>query len=314
MDDLFILAGPTGIGKTAISIELAKKLNGEIISADSMQIYKGMDVGSAKVTNEEMKGIPHHLIDVVSPSEAFTASDFKDRATIAIDSILSRRRLPMIVGGTGLYIDSLIRNFSFTDAGKDEQYRAELEAIAKVNGNIAVHSLLKNIDPISYKNIHPNNLKRVIRALEVYRLTGSCFSSFNKDVEYLQHNYNVKYFVLTMGRDELYKRINIRVDNMIKKGLIKEVKKLKELGFTSEMQSMKGIGYKEILYYLDGKITLDGAIDMIKQGSRNYAKRQLTWFRKDKNVIWLNRDDFSNDSEIIDYILKSYGASNKGNL
>ena len=302
MKDLFILAGPTAVGKTDISIKLARKLNGEIISADSMQIYKYMDVGSAKISKLEMKGIPHHIVDIIKPSEEFSVADFKERAEIAIDEITSKNKLPMIVGGTGFYINSLIYNYSFASTNKDELYRDHLTKLAAEKGNEHVHCLLKDIDEVSYNKLYPNDLKRVIRALEVYKVSGKPMSSFAAEQNILDIPYNVHYFVLNMDRQELYGRINKRVDIMMKNNLVDEVIKLKEMGYNSDMQSMKGIGYKEILYYLNDQISLSEAVEMIKQGSRNYAKRQLTWFRKDSRVNWINKDDFSSDDEIVEYI------------
>ncbi|MBD7911540.1 MULTISPECIES: tRNA (adenosine(37)-N6)-dimethylallyltransferase MiaA [Clostridium] len=299
---LLILAGPTGVGKTELSIELAKRLNGEIISADSMQIYKYMDIGSAKITREEMDGVPHHMIDIVDPSESFSVSEYKDRGSDALEEIIANNKLPMIVGGTGLYINSLTCNMNFSETDKDEDYRKYLEDLANEKGNEFVHEKLKDIDPISYKEIHYNNLKRVIRALEVYKLTGKPFSSYNSGEEFYKSPYDIHFFVLTMNRDTLYERINKRVDIMIDKGLLDECISLKERGYTSSMQSMQGIGYKEMLYHLEGKISFEEAVDMVKQGSRNYAKRQLTWFRRDPRAIFLDKDVLS-DSEIVAEIL-----------
>ncbi|WML35002.1 tRNA (adenosine(37)-N6)-dimethylallyltransferase MiaA [Clostridium sp. OS1-26] len=302
MKDLFILAGPTAVGKTDISIKLAKRLNGEVVSADSMQIYKHMDIGSAKITKEEMQGVPHYLIDIVEPEESFNVSEFKKMAKKAIDNIDERQKLPMLVGGTGLYINSLIYNYDFTEASVDEEYREYLQSMAEINGKEYVHNLLKDIDLESYNRLFPNDLKRVIRALEVFKLTGKTISQFNLENDIYDIPYNVYYFVLNMDRDKLYDRINRRVDIMIENGLIDEVKKLKAMGCTADMQSMKGIGYKEILHYLDGNISLDEAIYLIKKGSRNYAKRQLTWFRKDDRVIWIDKDKFNDENEIVEYI------------
>lgn len=300
---LIVISGPTGVGKTSLSIKLAQKINGEIISADSMQIYKLMDIGSAKIKTEEMEGVKHHLIDIINPDEEFSVSDFKVRAEQAIEDILNRGKVPIIAGGTGLYIDSIICNLSFTEGNKDLEYRVYLEGLAKEKGNIYVHSLLKDIDKISYEKIHPNNLKRVIRALEVYKLTGKPFSSYDDRDKIFDIPYNLYYYVLSMDRDKLYEKINKRVDEMVEVGLIQEVEHLKSLGYSSEMQSMQGIGYKEILYYLEGKISLEEAIEMIKKGSRNYAKRQLTWFRKDPRVKYLNKDLLS-ENQLLENILK----------
>ncbi len=300
-EKILVLAGPTGVGKTELSINLAKKLNGEIISADSMQIYKYMNIGSAKVTEEEMNGVKHYLIDVVDPSMEFSVSEYKDYGEKALGEILAQDKLPMIVGGTGLYINSLTCNMNFSETEKDEAYREELESLAEEKGNIYVHELLKDIDEESYKNIHPNNRKRVIRALEVYKLTGHPFSSYNAGEKLYESKYDIYFYVLTMNREKLYERINKRVDIMMKKGLLEECIKLKEMGYTSSMQSMQGIGYKEILYYLEGKISLEEAIEMIKQGSRNYAKRQLTWFKRDPRAIFLDKDVLT-EEEIINKI------------
>ncbi|MDB2150303.1 tRNA (adenosine(37)-N6)-dimethylallyltransferase MiaA [Clostridium butyricum] len=299
---LLVLGGPTAVGKTELSIKLAKELNGEIISADSMQIYKYMDIGSAKVTEQEMDGIKHHLIDVIEPNVPFSVADFKEYGEISLKNILSKNKFPIIAGGTGLYINSLTCNMTFTEAEKDEEYRLYLEKLSEEKGNDFVHEMLKEIDPVSYKEIHANNRKRVIRALEVYKLTKKPFSSFNAGEDFYKSDYDVYYYVLTMNRDKLYERINKRVDIMIEKGLLEECIKLKKMGYTSDMQSMQGIGYKEILYYLENKISFEDAVNMIKQGSRNYAKRQLTWFRRDKRCIFLDKDVMSED-EILHKVL-----------
>lgn len=299
---LLVLGGPTAVGKTELSIKLAKELNGEIISADSMQIYKYMDIGSAKVTKDEMNGVKHHLIDIIEPDIPFSVADFKEYGDKAIKEILNKNKFPIIAGGTGLYINSLTCNMTFTEAEKDEEYRIYLEKLCDENGNNYVHEMLKEIDPISYKEIHPNNRKRVIRALEVYKLTGKPFSSYNAGEDFYKSDYDVYYFVLTMNRERLYNRINKRVDIMIENGLLDECIKLKKMGYTPYMQSMQGIGYKEMLYYLDGQISLEDAINMIKQGSRNYAKRQLTWFRRDKRCIFLDKDLLT-DEEILNKVL-----------
>lgn len=304
-DKLIIIAGPTAVGKTSISIKLASKLAGEIISADSMQIYKFMDIGSAKISTEDMYGIPHYLIDIVEPWENFSAAQFKLMAEDYISRITEKGKLPMIVGGTGLYIDSVICNYSFTEANKDEDYRKSLEELALSYGNEHVYEMLRKVDREAASKLHANNLKRVIRALEVYKLTGRPFSEFSaEDNQKFDIPYDIGYYVLNMNRAALYDRINKRVDIMINQGLLEEVKHLKAMACNASMQSMKGIGYKELLYYLDGNISLEEAIDMIKQGSRNYAKRQLTWFRKDPRVKWINKDEFDTEDDIVNYILK----------
>lgn len=299
---LIILSGPTAVGKTSLSLELAKHLNGEIISCDSMQIYKFMDVGSAKISKADMDGIPHHMIDIVHPKESFTVADFKHEASLIIEDIYSRGKVPILVGGTGLYIDSIVCNLSFTDGYKDSSYRESLENLSKEKGNEFIHRMLEEVDPVSAANIHYNNVKRVIRALEVYHITGKPFSTYNIGPSKYHVPYDVYYYVITMDRQKLYENINKRVDCMILQGLLDEVKFLKSIGLKEDMQSMKGIGYKEILWYLEGKISLEKAIDMIKQGSRNYAKRQLTWFRKDNRVVYLDKDILTQE-EILNKIL-----------
>jgi tRNA dimethylallyltransferase len=299
---LLVIGGPTAVGKTDLSIKLAKKLTGEIISADSMQIYKYMDIGSAKVTQEEMDGINHHLIDVINPDVSFSVADFKECGNKALNEILSKGKLPIISGGTGLYINSLTCNMTFTEAEKDEHYRTYLDDLAVQKGNEYIHEMLKECDPISYEEIHCNNRKRVIRALEVFKLTNKPFSSYNAGEDFYNSDYDVYYYVLTMNREKLYERINKRVAIMMEKGLLDECIKLKEMGYTSDMQSMQGIGYKELLYYLEGKISLEEAVNMIKQGSRNYAKRQLTWFRRDKRCIFLDKDIMCDD-ELLEKVI-----------
>lgn len=302
---LLVIAGPTAVGKTAISIELAKKLNGEIISTDSMQIYKYMDIGSAKISKKEMDGVKHHLIDFLDPSKEFSVSDFQNIAKKTIEDIRSRGKLPILTGGTGLYINSIICTMNFAEGEKDNSYREHLQNIALKKGNEYIHSMLKDIDIESYNNIHPNNLKRVIRALEVYKNSGKPFSSFKENEnDIYKSNDNVFYYVLNMDREKLYERINLRVDIMIEKGLIDECKYLKNKGLTLDNQAMKGIGYKEVLMYLNDDIELETAIDMVKQGSRNYAKRQLTWFKKDPRAKFINKDLFASEEDIVDMIVQ----------
>jgi tRNA dimethylallyltransferase len=299
---LIVIAGPTAVGKTDLSIRLAKKMNGEVISADSMQIYKYMDIGSAKVTEEEMDGVKHHMIDIVEPDVSFSAADYKEYGEKALNNIISKGKMPIISGGTGLYINALTCNMTFTEAEVDQEYRDYLESLAIEKGNDYIHEMLKECDPISYKEIHANNRKRVIRALEVFKLTNKPFSSYNAGEDFYKSDYDVYYYVLTMDRQKLYERINKRVDIMMEKCLLEECIRLKEMGYTSDIQSMQGIGYKEILYYLEGKISLEEAVGMVKQGSRNYAKRQLTWFRRDKRAVFLDKDIMSDD-EILDKVI-----------
>ena len=299
---LLILAGPTGVGKSDLSIKLAHKLNGEIISADSMQVYKYMDIGSAKIKKEEMNGIKHHLIDVCNPDDVFNVAIYVELAKQAINNILLKGKLPIIVGGTGLYIRSVLYNQQHCESGEDTEYREYLYDLARANGNEYVHNLLKEIDEESYNNIHYNNLKRVIRALEVFHLTKKPFSSFKQT---LKSNYDFKYYILDKNREQLYKDINKRVDNMINIGLINEVKDLKSKGYTKELQSMQGIGYKEVFDYLDNIVSYNEMVDKIKQNSRNYAKRQLTWFKKEQGSKFINKDTMD-ELHIIEYIVNDF--------
>lgn len=296
MRKIVIISGPTGVGKTEISLQVAERLQGEIVSCDSMQIYKGMDIGSAKATKEEMERVPHHLIDVVSPFDAFTVSDYKDLAEEAIQDIHKRGKPAILVGGTGLYIDAVIKNLSFTEGGSDAALRKELEEEAKENGPLFLHEKLKKVDLEAATAIHPNNVKRVVRALEVYHLTGKPFSSF-KDERGLRKEYEIHYFYLNKDRQKLYEAIDERVEVMMRKGLLEEVEGLQKSGLTSSHVSMQGIGYKEILSYLDGILSLEGSVDLVKMRSRNYAKRQLTWFRNEKYAEELSKDQYS-DEEI----------------
>lgn len=304
---LVIIGGPTGVGKTEISLRLAEVLQGEIVSCDSMQIYREMDIGSAKASNHERERIPHHMLDVVTPFDDFTVTDYKEMAERAIDDILSRGKIPIMVGGTGLYIDAVILDLSFTDGGQDSGFREEMTAYALKNGNLVLHEKLREIDPATANNIHPNNVKRVIRALEVFKLTGKPFSSF-KDSGKLNPKYDPYYFYLSKDRSALYESINDRVEKMMDAGLLDEIKNLANQGLNQSYMSMQGIGYKEMLSYIQGDLTLDEAKELVKKRSRNYAKRQLTWFRHHPYAKEISKDSFSDD-EIIDHILKALTAS-----
>lgn len=301
--NIVIIAGPTASGKTKIGIELAKKIDGEIVSADSMQIYKYMDIGSAKPTREEMQGVPHHMIDVVDPKEEFSVALYRQMAVDCIDNIIKRGKVPIIVGGTGLYINSLTYPLDFTETAKDEEYRFYLQNLAEEKGSHFIHEMLKDVDPESYNRLHPNDLKRIIRALEVYKNTGRPISEFQRQSKKREIDFNLAYFGLTMDRTKLYERINQRVDEMFEKGLIDEVKKLKEMGYTKDMTSMQGIGYKEVFDYLDGYLTLEEVKDIIKQNTRRYAKRQLTWFRREDRIFWINLDEFSSIDEVLNVMI-----------
>jgi tRNA dimethylallyltransferase len=284
---VIVICGPTASGKTALSIELAKKINGEIVSADSMQIYKDMDIGSAKPTKEEMQGIKHYLLDFVLPSERYSVADYKKEATKAIEEIINKGKMPIIVGGTGLYIDSLIYNIDYTQMEYDEKYRNELEERVKEEGLDSLYEEAKKIDSNAIKNISQNDKKRILRILEVYHQTGKTKTEQEEESRKNEVPYEYHVFALTMDREKLYDRINQRVDIMIEQGLINEVKNIIEK-YSKYPTAMQALGYKEIKEYLDGKITKEEAIEKVKQETRRYAKRQLTWFRKNKQTIWIN--------------------------
>lgn len=287
---LVILTGPTAVGKTNLSIQLAKKLNMDIISADSMQIYKYMDIGSAKVTTNEMQGIKHYLIDEVNPGFSFSVSEFQKRANNYIDEIVKNNKIPLVTGGTGLYLNSLIYNMDFAKSDADNKLRESLRLELEEKGIDYMHNKLKELDEEAANRIHKNNTKRVIRALEVC-LSGKKMSDFSNDLK-LNEKYEPIIIVLNRDRSHLYKRIDMRVDLMIKEGLEDEVKKLISMGYTKDLISMQGIGYKEIIKYLDGEYSYDEAIEIIKRDSRRYAKRQLTWFRRYKDAMWFDLDEY----------------------
>ena len=292
---MVILTGPTAVGKTELSIKLAKAINGAIISADSMQIYKYMDIGSAKITPREMQGIKHYLVDELMPEDDFNIYRFKQMAQEALEEIYSEGKLPIIVGGTGFYIQGLLYDIDFTKQDVDMSYRHKLQKFADENGAHALHELLKDIDPVSYETIHENNIKRVIRALEYYEQNNEPISKHNEQERTKESPYNFAYFVLNDMRQNLYNRIDKRVDIMMEEGLLDEIQKLKNMGYTKDMVSMQGIGYKEMLRYLDGEYSLEDAVEKVKQESRRFAKRQLTWFRREKEVIWIDKDKYDYD-------------------
>ena len=301
---LIILTGPTAVGKTKASIGLAKAVDGEIISADSMQVYRHMDIGSAKIKPEEMEGIPHHLIDVLEPDDEFHVVKFQQLAKKAMREIWERGHIPIVTGGTGFYIQALLYYIDFDENEKEDACRKELEAYAKEHGAEALHEKLAFVDPASAEMIHPNNIKRVIRALEFYEQTGKRISEHNETQRQRESPYAFAYFVLTDDRAHLYERINRRVDQMIEEGLVNEVQALKDKGYTKQLVSMQGLGYKEILDYLDGNCTLEEAIYTIKRDTRHFAKRQLTWFKRERDVIWINKQSFGYDAEqILDEML-----------
>lgn len=300
MKPLVILAGPTAVGKTELSIRLAKRINGAIISADSMQVYKYMDIGSAKIMPDEMEGVKHYLIDELDPSDEFNIVRFQQMAKDALKEIYANGQIPIVAGGTGFYIQALLYDIDFTHQDSDEAFRKEMADYAAEYGAEALHEKLKEIDPVSYKTIHANNTKRVIRALEYYRMTGQPISAHNEQEHQKVSPYNFAYFVLTDDRKHLYDRIDYRVDLMMKKGLVDEVKNLYDMGYHKDMVSMQGLGYKELLSYLDGECSLEEAVYIIKRETRHFAKRQLTWFRRERDVIWLDKSAYQyNDQRIL---------------
>lgn len=296
---LIILTGPTAVGKTELSIELARAVDGEIISADSMQVYKHMDIGSAKITERDMQGIKHYLIDELEPWEEFNVVRFKQYADKYIKEIYKKGKIPILTGGTGFYIQAVLYDIDFTETKEDTSYREELEDLAAEYGPKYLHDLLKEVDQESAKQIHYNNIKRVIRALEYNKQTGLKISDHNREEREKESPYDFKYFVLNDDRKLLYERIDKRIDIMLEKGLVDEVKKLKAMGCTKDMVSMQGLGYKEILSYLDGDISLDEAVYILKRDTRHFAKRQLTWFRRERSVIWVNKNEFGSDKALI---------------
>ena len=301
---LIILTGPTAVGKTALSLSLAERVNGEIISADSMQVYRGMDIGSAKIMPQEQKGIRHHLIDVLNPNEEFHVVRFAQMAKEAMEDIWSRGKIPILTGGTGFYIQAVLYDIDFTENGEDDSYRRELETYATEQGAEKLHERLREVDPISAEKIHANNVKRVVRALEYYTQTGEPISRHNEQERQKESPYAFAYFVLNDKRERLYQRIDARIDEMLSEGLVAEVERLKENGCHRGMVSMQGLGYKEILEYLDGECTLEEAVYKLKRDTRHFAKRQITWFKRERDVIWVDKDAFEYDEEkILQYML-----------
>ncbi len=304
---LIVLTGPTAVGKTKLSIALAKAVDGEIISADSMQVYKYMDIGSAKIMPEEMQGVPHHLVDVLLPEEEFHVARFQEMAKEAMKGIYDRGKVPILVGGTGFYIQAVVKDIDFTETETDTSYREELELFAEAHGAEALHERLKEVDPAAAGEIHANNVKRTIRALEFFHQTGTRISEHNQEQKEKETPYRTSYFVLNDIRSKLYERIDLRVDQMLENGLLDEVKMLKERGCTKDMVCMLGLGYKEILDYLDGNCSLEDAVYILKRDTRHFAKRQLTWFRREKEVIWVNKNEFDyDDDKILKYMLGRY--------
>lgn len=298
---LIILTGPTAVGKTALSIELAKAVNGEMISADSMQVYKLLDIGTAKIKQEEMQGIPHHLIDVLDPTEDFNVFLFQKMAKAALEEIYAKGKIPIVVGGTGFYIQALLYDIAFEET-TESAYRKELEQYVSLHGAHALHEQLKTIDPVSYETIHENNVKRVIRALEFYHDTGYPISRHNAQERERSSPYQFAYFVLNDDRQKLYDRIELRIDQMLEEGLVEEVRQAMAYGCTSDMVSMQGLGYKEIIPYLQGACSLDEAVYILKRDTRHFAKRQLTWFRRERDVIWVDKTQLPDTGQQLAYM------------
>ena len=294
-----VLTGPTAVGKTKASIGLARAIGGEIISADSMQVYKHMDIGSAKIRPEEMAGIPHFLVDELEPFEEFHVVRFQQMAKAAMEKIYARRHIPIVVGGTGFYIQALLYDVDFSENDGDASYRHELEEIARKEGGQVLHEKLRLVDKMAAEQIHANNVKRIIRALDFYHQTGQRISEHNERERQKESPYQFVYFVLNDDRNRLYERIDRRVDQMLKDGLVKEVEALKSMGCTRDMVSMQGLGYKEILAYLEGELSLKEAIYRLKRDTRHFAKRQITWFKREREVIWLNKDEYGYDEDRI---------------
>lgn len=300
---LIVLTGPTAVGKTKLSIALAKAVGGEIISADSMQVYRYMDIGSAKISREEMQGVAHHLIDILMPWEEFNVVIFQKRCLQAMEEIYGRGHIPILTGGTGFYIQSVLYGIDFTETSEQAEYRKKLEETARREGAEALHERLRQVDPLSAESIHANNVKRVIRALEFYEQTGEPISAHNERERQKESRYASCYFVLNDDREKLYEAIDRRVDLMLEAGLEAEVRRLKELGCTRDMVSMQGLGYKEMLAYLDGECSMEDAVYRIKRDTRHFAKRQLTWFRREREVIWIDKPAFSYDeNQILSYL------------
>lgn len=302
--NLVAIVGPTAIGKTNLAIQLAKELKGEIVSADSMQIYKYMDIGTAKPTMEERQGIPHYMMDIIEPDESFNAALYQQGAKEAIREIYINENLPILVGGSGLYVNSIVYPLDFTNATEDHELRDSLYKLVEEKGNYYLHQKLSEIDPATSKKVHPNDIKRIVRAMEIYHLTGKPMSEHKQNLRRADLPYNLTMIGLNMDRSRLYDKINARVDNMISLGLIDEVRSLQNMGYTKDLISMQGLGYKEIIAYLDGDYTLEEAIDILKRDTRRFAKRQFTWFKKDRRIHWINIEDFDGEYDLSEYIMK----------
>ncbi len=285
---LLVIAGPTASGKSSLAVQLAKRWNGEVISADSMQVYRRMDIGTAKVTREETEGVPHHLIDVLEPTEEWNVAMFQEQAGAAIRDIASRGRLPILCGGTGFYLHALLYDTQFEEEPEQREIRQQLEARMRTEGPETMHEALRAVDPEAAESIHPHNEKRVIRALEYYQIHGTPISRHNQEMRQKESPYDLCCLALSMDRQRLYDRIDLRVDQMIEQGLVEEVRALVAEGLSAGMTAMQGLGYKEILPYLEGRCTLEEAVRILKRDTRHFAKRQLTWLRAEKDMRWID--------------------------
>ena len=301
---LIILSGPTAVGKTKASIGQAHRLDGEIVSADSMQVYKHMDIGSAKIKPEEMEGVPHHLIDVLEPEEEFHVQKFQQMAKEALAGIYAAGHVPIVTGGTGFYIQALLYDINFEDNDNDMSYREELQTLAAEHGNSYIHDMLAGVDPESAEKIHENNVKRVIRALEFYKKTGMKISKHNEAESQKESPYNFEYFVLNDDRQKLYDRIDRRIDIMLADGLLDEVRSLVDEGYSRDLVSMQGLGYKEMIDYIQERYTLDEAVYTLKRDTRHFAKRQVTWFKREKQVTWVNKNEFDSEADILSFMIE----------
>lgn len=305
LPNLIMIVGPTAVGKTAVGIELAKLVDGEVISGDSMQVYRMMDIGTAKPSKEEMQGVPHHMLDILDPDAEFSVAMFQEMVENLISDINSRGKVPLLVGGTGLYIRSITDRHSFTPFAVNWEYRDELLAEAQAKGNRRLHARLEQVDPIAAGRIHPNDLRRIIRALEVYHFTGKPISQFQKEDQKANNlpKYNLFMYGLTLNREKLYQKIDLRVEKMIADGLVEEVKTLLARGYGPDLVSMKGLGYKEIVGYLHGEYDLPEAIRLLQRNTRHFAKRQLTWFRREGRISWIDVEKYRNAAVIAKEIL-----------
>ena len=308
MKDLIVLTGPTAVGKTSLSIDLAKAVDGEIISADSMQVYKYMNIGTAKITEEEKCGIPHFLIDEFEPDEEFNVTIFKNKVMGYIKDIKSRGKVPIIVGGTGFYIQSVIYDINFNEYGDDSNVRKKYEAMAETLGKSELHKKLALVDREYADSVSENNVKKVVRALTFFEMTGEKLSEHNKRERERSSPFDFAYFVLTMDRKKLYERIDKRVDLMFDMGLVEEVKALMAKGYDKSLVSMQGIGYKEVIDYLNGKTSLEECMDIIKRDTRHFAKRQLTWFKREKVVTYIDKDEFAAEDKCLKEMLRVYNS------